>query len=219
MLVAIIAAFAAFFVFEASKKEAVISGIMLNSMNAVSENSFERFSERFLDALNVDQTKFEISLTTNLTYSSDNEENAESNYAAVQVLLAQTSGNLLDFVIGDLASVQTLAYSSFFIDLSTVLSEEQMDRYEPYLCYIDLAVIEAIEAAVASENYDADISIPDCTKPETMKKPVPVFIDTRECQHLSEIYPYGSDRIVIAVAVNAPHEEMLSKLVDFLMAS
>lgn len=199
------------------QKDTVISGVMLNSTNASSESAYKDFSQRFLDELELSNKDFEVSITSNLTYLPSSQENAENNYGTVQALLAKTSGSLLDFVVGNLSSSQNLAYSRFFMDLSKVLSQEQMQRLAPYIYYIDLAVIEKIEEAVEAGNYDVDIKIPDGKKPEEMEKPVAIFIDVSSSQWLSEIYTLNAEPIVFAVAENAPRKEAIQKLVDCLM--
>ena len=84
---------------------------------------------------------------------------------------------MLDFVVCDITSMENLAYSEFFVDLSTVLTKEQLDAYAPYLLYMDMAFLEDLKEIVESENYDVEIEVPDSTKPETMEKPIPVFIN------------------------------------------
>ncbi len=199
------------------QKETVISGVMLNSTNASSQSAYDDFSQRFLDEMELSNKDFKVSITSNLTYLPNSKENAENNYATVQSLLAQTSGALLDFVVGNLSSAQNLAYSRFFMDLSKVLSQEQMQRFAPYIHYIDLAVIEKIDEAVASGNYDVDIKIPDSKKPEEMEQPVAAFIDVSASQWLSDIYTLKAEPIVFGVAENAPRKEAIQRLIDCLL--
>ena len=215
--VAVIAVLATILVGYMLKKEPILSGIMLNSSSASSESAYDDFSNRFLEEIGVNGKEYEVSITSNLTYLPNNEENAPNNYGTVQSLLAQTSGGLLDFMIGNLSSVQSLAYSQFFVDLSEVMSQEQLQQLAPYICYIDLAVIEMIEAAVEAGDYEADIPIPDCKKPEEMQRPMAAFLDVSSSDWLSEIYPYAAEPIVLAVAVNVPHKEVLLMLIDCLL--
>ena len=215
--IAMIAIIATIIVGNLLKKEPILSGIMLNSTNASSDSAFDDFSSRFLNETGADSEKFEVSIVSNLTYRPENKENAESNYAAIQALTAQTSGALLDFVIGNSSVVQNLSYSGYFTDLAELLTQEQMQQLAPYICYIDLAVIEKIEEAVEAGNYEADIDIPDCRKPEEMEKPMAVFLDVSGSDWLTEIYPYAVEPVVLAVAVNAPRKEAVLKLIDCLL--
>lgn len=216
-VVAVLAVIATILVGNLLKKEPVLNGVMLNSSTATSESAFDDFSKRYLEETGLDSEEVEMSLISNMTYRPKDQENAEGNYAAVQMLAAQTAGALLDFVIGDLSTIQNLGYSSFFADLSEVLTEEQMQHLAPYMCYIDIAVIEAIEKAVDAGNFELDIKIPDCKKPEEMQKPMAAFLDVSSSGWFEEIYPYATEPVVFAVAVNAPHREAIVQLIDCLL--
>ena len=92
-----------------------------------------------------------------------------------------------------------------------------MQQLAPYLCYVDLAVIEAIEEATDAGNFELDIEIPDCKKPEEMEKPMAAFLDVSSSDWFSEIYPYGAKPVALAIAVNAPHREAVLQLIDCLL--
>lgn len=215
--IAVLAIIASVFVGGLLKKEPILSGVMLNSSTATSESAFDDFAKRFLEETGVDSEELEVSIISNLIYRPEDKENLESNYTAVQTLAAQTAGALLDFVVGDLSTVQNLGYSRFFTDLSEWLTEEQMQQLAPYLCYVDLAVIEAIEEATDAGNFELDIEIPDCKKPEEMEKPMAAFLDVSSSGWFEEIYPYATEPVVFAVAVNAPHREAIVQLIDCLL--
>lgn len=215
--IAVLALIATILVGNLLKKEPVLSGVMLNSSTATSESAFDDFSKRFLDETGIDSEEFEVSITSNLTYRPEDQENAESNYATVQTLAAQAAGALLDFIVGDISTMQNLGYSGFFTDLSELLTQEQMQQLAPDLCYIDLAVIEAIDKAVEDGNFELDMKIPDCKKPEEMQKPMAAFLDVSSSGWFTEIYPYGVEPIALAVAVNAPHQQALLQLIDCLL--
>jgi hypothetical protein len=215
--VAVLAIVATTLVGSLLKKEAVLSIVMLNSTNASSDSAFDDFSQRFLDIIGVDGKEFEVSITTNLTYRPEDNESLETNYTTVQTLAAQTAGALTDFIAGDLQTLQNLAYSGFFTDLSKVLSQEQMEKLSPYLCYVDMAVIEAIEKAAQAGNYELDLKIPDCKKPEEMEKPTAVLLDVSKTGWFEEIYTYTAKSTAIGVAVNAPHTQAILQLIDCLL--
>lgn len=215
--VAVIAIIATILVGNLLKKEPILSGVMLNSTNASSDSAFDDFSNRFLDAIGMDGEEFEVSIASNLTYRPEDKESLETNYTTVQTLAAQTAGALMDFIAGDLPTLQNLAYSSFFVDLSGVLSQEQMEQLSPYLCYIDMAIIETLEEAAQAGNYDIDIEIPDCKKPEDMQKPIAVLLDVSSSGWFTEIYPYAAKSVVLGVAVNAPHMQAVLQLIDCLL--
>lgn len=199
------------------KKDYVLTGILLNYTEDVSGDKLSALTSDFLTANGIDEKEYTLELITSLSYLQDNAEFATDSYMAVENLTARVTGKMLDFVVCDLDTIENLAYSEFFVDLSTVLTKEQMEAYAPYLLYMDMAFVEKIKEIVESENYDVEIELPDSKKPETMEKPIPVFIDISGSDYSDAIYPGEKKDIVLAIAVNAPHEEMLREFVDFLM--
>lgn len=199
-----------------NEKEVLLTGILLNN-RMTSEEAVTGLKLRFLENMQRDPAEAEVTLMIRWKYDADTNGYSEENYYALQTLSAQTAGGMLDFMTGDLDTMTVLAYGDYFEDLSLILTEEQMKRYEPYFLYMDMAVLEAARVAADAEAYDTQLIIPDCTKPETMEKPVPVFIDLSQREKLSEIYPGATGAVVLAVAANAPRVKMIAEWVDFLM--
>ena len=199
------------------KKDYVLTGILLNYTEDVSGDRLSALTSDFLTANGIDEREYTLELITSLSYLQDNAEFATDSYMAVENLTARVTGKMLDFVVCDLGTIENLAYSEFFVDLSTVLTKEQMEAYAPYLLYMDMAFVEKIKEIVESENYDVEIEIPDSKKPEIMEKPIPVFINISGSDYSDAIYPSEKNDVVLAIAANAPHEEMLREFVDFLM--
>lgn len=204
-------------------KDIVLNGILLNSYSAVDEEVPSTLISDFLTEQQIDTTKNDITLNTSLYYTTDEEKNSDYNmseltYTASQIIVVQVAAGELDFMTGDLETLSSLAYSEYFVDLSTVLSEDQLALYEPYLLYIDQTVLEAL-----NEDTDLDstktITIPDCDKPETMEKPIPVMINISHCDDVKEFYPHMTedDPIVFGFTVNSKHAEMTAAFLDFLM--
>ena len=200
-----------------TKKDYVLSGILLNYTAETLEDGLSKLTSDFLSEQAINEKEYTIELITSLSYLKDNAEFATDSYMTVENLTARIAGKLLDFVVCDRNSMENLAYSEFFVDLSTVLTKEQMEAYAPYLLYMDMAFVEKIKEIVESENYDVEIELPDSKKPETMEKPIPVFINISGSSYADAIYPGEKKDIVLAIAANAPHEEMLREFVDFLM--
>lgn len=199
------------------KKDYVLTGILLNYTEDVSGDRLSALTSDFLSANGIDEKEYTLELITSLSYLQDNKEFATDSYMTVENLTARIAGKLLDFVVCDRNAMENLAYSEFFVDLSTVLTKEQMEAYAPYLLYMDMAFMEKIKEIVESENYDVEIELPDSRKPETMEKPIPVFIDISGSDYSGAICPSKKNDVVLAIAANAPHEEMLREFIDFLM--
>ena len=200
-----------------TKKDYILSGVMLNYTEVMSDGNLSALTDDFLAEYGIDEKKNTLELITSLTYLRDNAEFATDTYMTVENLTARIAGKMLDFVVCDITSMENLAYSEFFVDLSTVLTKEQLDAYAPYLLYMDLAFLEELKEIVESENYDVEIEVPDSSNPETMEKPVPVFIDISDSAYLGSLGTDENKKTVIAVAADAPHKDMVRNFIDFLM--
>jgi len=199
------------------KKDYILSGVLLNYTEVVSDGNLSALTDDFLAEYGIDKKEYTLELITSLTYLRDNTEFATDTYMTVENLTARITGKMLDFVVCDITSMENLAYSEFFVDLSTVLTKEQLDAYAPYLLYMDMAFLEDLKEIVESENYDVEIEVPDSTKPETMEKPIPVFINISGSAYFDSANTDQENITAIAIAVNAPHKDMVRNFVDFLM--
>lgn len=199
-----------------TKKDAVLNGIMLNVSNE-GRLAAVTICEDFLRERGMDAKKVKVDLNSNMIYIPESKENIDSNYATLDVLAARITGKLLDFVAGNYNAMLVLAYSDYFIDLSQVMTEEQLNAYAGNLLYIDRAVLEAFKNAVDTEDYGADIKIPDPKKPELMETPVPVFLDVAGCEQIQAVYPNTTEKILFAVTANYPNSQNLISFIDFLL--
>ena len=199
-----------------TRKETALTGVLLNSSANVSKDTESVLNGELLQGAQLSEDKVRVELINGVNYYLNDESKNEDNYYLIQSIDGQMKKNKLDFMTGDQETVIVLAYSSFFYDLSAVLSEEQMALYKPYLRYIDQAVVDQIKKA-AESNADVEIKIPDCTKPENMEKPIPVMIDMSKYESLTAFYPDTTDPIVFAVFENTPVKETVQKVIDFIM--
>ena len=205
-------------------KDMVMSGILLNSTTMLDTKKQDELILDFMTQQEINTKKNEISLNTSLYYSvfDDGEDidysNGELTYTASQIMLIQVASGDLDFITGDIETLTSIAYSEFFVDLTTVLTEEQLKLYEPYLYYLDQSVLDLMNEAKDSVE-STKITIPDVDKPETMKTPVPVMIDLSRCEDIKIFYPNMKEDkpIVMGFTVNSKHAEMTGKFVDYLM--
>ena len=204
-----------------TKTDPVLSGIMLNSYSKNTEATNALINE-FIELRDIDTKEYHVSFNTGLSYSNEGDgTSAQLNYSTDQVITARHMAEDLDFLTGDLATMDTYAYRGLFTDLSTILSEEQMTFYEPYLLYIDMAVIEEIQRASEAFEDTASITHPDCRKPEEMEKPVPVMIDVSSCKRLTEIYEYEDihSSLSFGVCANAVNKENTVIFLDYVMGN
>lgn len=204
-------------------KDLVMNGILLNCTPTLDSTKQDELILDFMAQQEINTKKNEISLNTSLYYSVYDEEdtdysNSELTYTASQIMLVQVASGELDFITGDLETLTSIAYSDFFVDLTTVLTEEQLKLYEPYLYYLDQSVLDLMNEAKDS-GESTKITIPDVDKPETMKTPIPVLIDLSRCEDIKLFYSNMKEDkpVVIGFIVNSKHAELTGKFLDYLM--
>ena len=134
--------------------------------------------------------------------------------------MAYLAASEIDVFLSNEAVIQQYAYNESFHDLRDILTQEQIDRYEPYFFYLDQTVADAVQNALANPDFDYDHTpdIPNPWNPEAMDQPIPVGISLESAASLSEIYYFGEDGpAVIAVVTNSPHPETAIKYIEYLL--
>ncbi len=213
--VAIIIAISCYIYQLATKTDDIVNGILLNTHNVEAQTLADQVASDFSKEMKIDTKKYSVSLNTALRYTA-NETNDVSNYESIQALIAWIGAGTVDFITSDEDTMTEFAYSEYFVDLREILSKDEIAKYEPYFLYIDLAVIEAKNNAADNNQTTETITIPDCRKPETMEEPVPVLIDIKQCEALSEIYS-GAETLVLGITSNAPNKEMTLNFLNYMM--
>lgn len=204
----VLAVIASFVHSAVARKNVVLSGVFLNCYQSSFEEETPGIMDAFLNEQKLDLKKYVVEVNTSLVFDPYGEEASQDNYQTVQRIGAQITAKELDFVVGNLEAVRDFAYSDTFYDLTTILSKEQLAQYEGKLLYVDAALLDQAGAWT---------QWPDCKQPDQMRKPVPVMLDVSSCDALMEQYPYLTEPLVLAVAVNAPHEDRVREIVDFLL--
>lgn len=207
----IVIAVSSFIYHRVTDPEIILNGFFLNAYNIESEISAADLGQEFLELQEIDTAEYDVNFNQNLFLTGDD----TTDYEASQAVWVQCGAGTVDFMISPLEHLMDFAYQEYYIDLTSVLTKEQIAKYEPYFLYVDGAVIEEMAAAPPDSPMD-DIELPDPAKPEEMEEPVPVFIDMTQCQKTTDIYG-DVDSLVFSVLVNAPNSDLTIKFLDYLM--
>ena len=192
----------------------LMNGVLLNIHNIESADPSEILLPDFYKEQKIDAKHEEVSLNTNLYYTVGNDT---SNYESAQVLMTWLSAGQLDFITGDASAMKELAYQEYFTDLRQYLTKEQFEKYEPYFLYIDYEVYEKRSETINNMEDASAIVLPDCTKPEDMKDPIPVMIDISKCEKMRDVYGNMTDTLVFGMTVRQTNQELTSAFLDYLM--
>ena len=207
---------------QVTKKEDALNGMLINTTRYGSTYSVEQYESLYFDilqTLNLDPKEYQIELNTSVSLSlSGNSSVSYYDSQSLTVLMTRVGAETIDFLTGNISTMQNLAYRGYLEDLTNLLSEEDYLKYEPYFLYIDNAIIKELQENTSFSDDETLIEYPDCDKPETMKEPIPVMIDMSECKVLPEIYNHPEDEaLVFGITINAPHVENTTLFLEYLM--
>ena len=194
-------------------KDSVLSGMLLNIDSLEHEEDINKLKLDILKQLKVDTQKYELNFIDNYTLTGD----SASDYATQQAVFTQLGAGFLDFTISPLEYMQNYAYQKCFYDLRNVLSAEQIKKYEPYFLYIDSEYIKEYEQQVLKSSEESPLVLPDFTKPEDMKDPIPVFIDLSQCKTITDMYVADHESLVFSILGNASHIDNTLIFLDYIM--
>ena len=203
----------------ATEKEDAFKAVMLNANLLTEDGSYaEDFAEYADIDLNENIVFFDASL-----YITDDIMDADA-YASIQKLTAYTMSEDVDIMVTDAHSFRKYAHNELFYDLRTILSEEQLEKYEPYFYYVDQKTIEELNAYY--ENSDGsdettEITYPDPTKPEEMETPIPVGIYLHNSEKLQENFYFtqveeNGEHVVVGIYIFTEHPETALQFLDFV---
>lgn len=190
------------------KKEAVLSGILINSSVPLEDPVI---LQDFCDEAGIDTKKQEIMLTTGLSLTADNPTVGIMTYQRIHAGIAAKE---TDFLIATTDAFRQCSYDSSHMlqDLRRFLSPEQLEGLEGKLYYIDGSLFEKIY----SEGEDT-VVYPSPFAPEEMTDPVPVGIDIRQCNEFLDSYYHTEEPVYFAVVANAPHPDRTLQFFEFMM--
>lgn len=195
-----------------TRPEVLLNGTFINVPSDRAQYSDE-LGDNFLKTQKIDTEKYTASFGTGLTLLNGD---MVSSYESSQALMTQAAAGALDIIGGPNKQLLDYAYSGLFTDLRTVLTEEELEAYKPYLHYIDEAVVEERQELEDKMESYADIKLPDTQNPDAMKKPIPMFIDMGGNEKMGPVYGNTSD-LIVGVSVNYPNKDMTRKFLQYLL--
>ena len=214
--VAAIAIISSFIYKAVTRKDIALYATFLNSYTLAVDDG-EAYEQRITEAIGIDTSEYEIMIDNSLYMDLENMTD-ETTYNTVQKMAVYVAADEIDVLVSNTEVFDYYAYIDYLTDLRTVLTPEQLEAYEPYLYYIDYAVLEAKqEAADNLEEFTG--TYPDPTKPEEMEEPVPVGVSLANAsEEFNNTYVFKTDA-VFGIVVNSPNPENALNFLDFLFES
>jgi len=216
IIIAVLALIGSFIYQQITKPDVLLNGIVLNVQSFKEGDPVRDLADGFLEYIDMNSKEYDVSLNTSFTLHASNDPAKANDYETSYAMMIQCGAGAVDFISSPLNVLTSYGYNELFFNLEDLLPEEEMNIYEPYLLYVDLAVIEQIKEANDNNQDVNEITYPDPAKPEEMEKPVPVFIDVTKSEKMKNIYNDSSDTLVVGIVANAPNPERMSDFLTYL---
>lgn len=187
---------------------------VLNSANLLQDNSF---TDQFMEYAGINPDTESVTLDTSMDISFT--EMTDIIVGSMEKMMAYLAAAQLDIIIAGDELYEHYANEETFLDLRNVLTEEQLERYQSDLYYVDRALVVQIMEASNRMELDFSPEIPDPTKPELMEDPIPVgvYIDDSE-KFFSSYYVSNGDRAVLGFVINAQHLDNAVTFLEYLLS-
>ena len=198
-----------------NRRDIVFYAVMINGTEL---ESAQEYKQAFAEYASLDLEENDIMFDTSVRLGTgDTSAYSPDVRASAEKLMVYIASSEVDVFVTEPAVVEQYAYNEFFVDLRTLLTPEQISRYEPWFYYVDQAVVEEHQAALGAMDMDRIINYPDPLDPDSMEEPIPIGIRMEDPSALKEYYYYAGDDIVITVMVNSKRLETASSFIDFLL--
>ena len=194
-----------------NQKETALYVCMLNSLSLDSE----AYAAGFAEFAGIDLGTYDLIFDTNLSIQEG--ELDQASVATAQKLLVYIAAGQVDLMVTDNETLRIYTANDYFCDLREFLTPEQLERYEPYLYYVDMKVVEERQEAMDRSDDSYVPSYPDPRKPEEMERPVPVGLYLDNSQNFRNNFFFMTDDVVLAVLQNTAKPETVRQFIDYVM--
>lgn len=195
-----------------NRKDSALYICMLNSFES---NDTAEYMQGLAEYAGIDLKKESIIFDTSMFIEQGQLD--QSTMLSTQKFVTYLAAGELDTIITDFDSIAEYANDEYLCDMRDFLTPEQVEKYEQYFYYVDMAVIQ--KKLEARSNLDQEF-IPDYQDPrhpEDMEQPTPVGLYLDGENALKSLFMFRSDEVIIGVFRNTQRGENVSRLIDFLM--
>jgi len=190
-------------------KPSALNVCCVNTM--AEQESIESYLHGFAREQQIDLEEYEVTARTGIGFSGIN---MEMDYRSSQLLLSMIVSGEIDVMAADRDTILTHCYQQACVDLTGVLTQEQMEALAPHLLYMDLEYVEKM----ASFTEDPT-QYPDPSKPEDMAQPIPIAIAFQPEWEFAQIaYPHTYADSAIALITTGENRGSAEAFLQYILA-
>lgn len=174
VIVAIIVVISTFHHYVTSKEYAFYA-ILINAVSDdLSYETSETMNREFLEYAQFDPDEYEVYIDTSVTLF----DSVDAQYvlANQEKLIAMIQSGDVSAMAADTENFEKYAQADFFYSMDSVMSEDELAKYGPYLYYTDAATYVDSGKPITSETSNPAELIIDHRDPAAMKQPVAVGV-------------------------------------------
>lgn len=197
-------------------KEYALYGVFLNTY--AEQSAVAEMMNEVATRLEVDTDKFVVDIDTTLSIgTSDNAyTSTEVSYTSQQKLMAYMAASEIDFIAADQTTFLNYASTDTFHDLREIMTEAQIEKYEPYFFYADMEEVRKKEEEAANGNFDYIMREYDPSDPDTCVDPVPVAIYIHSSSKVTNLCTFREELIPMGFVANSQHLDNALYFLDYL---
>lgn len=185
-------------------KETIFYGAFVNALPT--DDEVDKLTELFIEKAEIDINESEFFLDSTLYVDLETDNSDRTGQQKLITLIAAAN---LDLIGTDETTFKYFAYDDAFLDLTTCLSQEEIEKYEPYFYYIDKKALDIIHSDTREDFYDYVMP----SKYEEMDTPIPVGICVSEEHQLGKSYMFKGKNGVIGIVQNT---KRINETLDFI---
>ena len=194
--------------------------------NCVMVNSFqldaEALENSFAEYAGLDIEKYDCYIDTSTSLSLTTYD--QYNMAAVQKIMAQMQSGDLDVLVFDSEIFNNYSLHGMFMDLRTIMTDEELEKYKDQLYYVDYAEVvreaaKELDADELMEPVEVDVEADTLMHrhPEDMEDPMPIGIFITDSPFIEQSGSYHSSlQPVFGIVATCKRTEVAKQYVDFL---
>lgn len=199
-------------------KDFIFNCVMVNSFQLQAqtlENSFAEYAGLDLDEYDcyID-TSTSLSLTTYDQY----------NLGTVQKIMAQMQSGDLDVLVFNSEIFNNYSLNGMFMDLRTVMTEDELEKYKDQLYYVDYAEVvrkseEELDADELMEPMEVDVEADTLLHrhPEDMEDPMPIGVFLTDSPFIEKTESYHTSlQPVFGIVATCKRTEIAKQYLNFL---
>ncbi len=216
------------------KKDTALNAVFLNADNSLSETE-EKMVSDYASYAGIDLDTYDVDIMLSLYQTSGGGSGSTYDMAAQSTIDTQIQSHTLDVIVCEPGNFEYYATLSEFVDVRTVLSDEQIRKYQDSFCYVDVTELERVQAEIADMNYESlestsadtsdssesSLSADDAgallgTDPSVMDDPVPIGIIVTDASYIADHEIYAGDEAILGFALNSERTSAAAEFLEFL---